>query len=98
METGQGDAVRSHPALIEQLARLIHREHLPRDRAEVRNAAGWALEDGRRHILTEDELAEAHAEAMGRHAADRVARRGGRPPLTGASPPGRGASSPSQQA
>ena len=72
--------MRSHPALIEQIARLIHRDHLPYDQAERRNAAGWELEGGRRHTLTEDELAEAYAEAMRRHAADRAVRRRGRPP------------------
>ena len=72
--------MRSHPALIEQIARLIHREHLPYDRAEQRNAAGWELGGGQRHTLTAGELAEAYAEAMRRHAADRAARRRGRPP------------------
>ena len=80
MDTGQEDAVRSHPALIEQIARIIHREHLPYDQAERRNAAGWELEGGRRHTLTEDELAEAYAEAMRRHAADRAAKRRGQLP------------------
>ena len=79
MDTGQEDAMRSHPALIEQIAVLIHREHLPYDQAEARNAAGWELEGGRRHTLTADELAEAYAEAMRRHAADRAARRSARP-------------------
>jgi hypothetical protein len=77
---GQEDAMRNHPALIEQIAHIIHREHLPYDQAEACNAAGWELEDGRRHTLTEDELAEAYAEAMRRHAADRAIRRSGRPP------------------
>ena len=67
--------MRSHPALIEQIARIIHREHLPYDQAEQRNAVGWELDGGRRHTLTEDELAEAYAEAMRRHAADRAVQR-----------------------
>src|SRR5215211_3940174 len=71
--------MRSHPALIEQIAGIIHRDHLPYDQAEARNAAGWALEGGWRRTLTADELAEAYAEAMRRHAADRAARRRGRP-------------------
>jgi hypothetical protein len=80
VDTGQEDAMHSHPALIEQIAGLIHRDHLPYDQAKQRNAAGWELEGGQRHTLTEDELAEAYAEAMRRHAADRAARRSGRPP------------------
>ncbi len=80
MDTGQEDAVRSHPALIERIARIIHRDHLPYDQAEVRNVAGWELEGGLRHTLTDHELAEAYAEAMHRHAADRPDRRRGRPP------------------
>ena len=75
--------MRSHPALIERIARLIHRDHLPYDQAERRNAAGWELEDGRRHTLTDDELAEAYAAAMRRHAADRAARHGSQPPGQG---------------
>ena len=82
-DTGQEDAMRSHPALIEQIARIIHRDHLPYDQAERRNTAGWELAGGRRHTLADDELAEAYAEAMRRDAADRAARRSGRPP-TGA--------------
>ena len=80
MDTNQEDAMRSHPALIEQIARIIHREHLPYNQAERRNAAGWELGGGQRHTLTEDELAEAYAEAMRRHAADRAVRRRDRPP------------------
>ena len=73
--------MRSHPALIERIARIIHRDHLPYDQAEERNAEGWELEGGQRHTLTEDELAEAYSEAIRRHAADRAARSSGRPLL-----------------
>jgi hypothetical protein len=49
---------------IEQVGRLIHQLHFTFDQAEWVNDLGWPLADGRRAILSGDELDQAYARSI----------------------------------